>query len=223
VHDAGVPSGSYLHLDPVDGSPVAVEEFSCAAGPLGWRYAATVRDPDGRESGRVDLTLDAGGRHVQLVVVGGGWQLRGGVAGRETLWLRRPAGPDGDGDQVPVGPAGSAATAASERSEAAAGFAGRSPAFLIAATRLLRLSAGARARLRLVEVTEPALGTRVVEQGWSLTGTTSYPTETEPLPVARYQVVDLATGEPREVHLAGDVVVAAPGLELTALHSPPTL
>jgi hypothetical protein len=204
-----VPSGSYLHVDPVTGSALAVEEFSCAAGPVGWRYVATVRDPDGREEGAFDLTLDAGGRQVRLVVAAGGWEVRGGVAGRETLWLRRPADdPD---------------AAAVEQATVAAGFTGRSPAFLVAASRLLRLSPGARARLRLVELSQPALGTRVVEQGWSMDGVTSYPTDTGQLPVARYRVADLATGQPHEVHLAGDVVIAAPGLELTALHSPPTL
>ena len=215
-HDAVVPTGSYLHVDPVEGSPVAVEEFSCAAGPVGWRYVATVHDPDGRQTGGIDLTLDGGGRQVRLVVTAGGWELRGGVAGRETLWVRRPAGPGGrDG--------GAAGPGAVERAEVAAGFAGRSPAFLVAAARLLRLAAGSRARLRLVEVADPALGTRVVEQGWSLDAVTSYPTETGPLPLARYRVTDLSIGEARVVHLAGDVVVAAPGLELAALHSPPTL
>jgi hypothetical protein len=249
-----VPSGSYLHVDPVDGSASAVEEFSCAAGPAGWRYVATVRDPDGREIGRIDLTLDGGGRQARLVVAAGGWELRGGVAGRQTLWIRRPADPgateagsravvvEAPPEPAGVGPAAREAGAVEpgavepgggepgaveaesvERAAVAAGFTGRSPAFFVAATRLLRLSPGARARLRLVELTEPALGTRVAEQGWSMSGVTSYATETGPLPVARYQVADLATGEPREVHLAGDVVVAAPGLELTALHSPPTL
>jgi hypothetical protein len=112
---------------------------------------------------------------------------------------------------------------AGERGATAAGFTGRSPAFLVAAARLLRLSAGARARLRLVQIAEPALSTSVVEQGWSLDGVTSYPTETGLLPLARYRVADLSTGEPSDIHLAGDVVVAAPAVELTALHSPPTL
>lgn len=222
-----MPSGSYLHLDPLTGSPAGMEEFSCAAGPVGWRYVATVRDPDGRESARVDLTLDAGGRQVHLVIAAGGWELRGGVAGRETLWVRRAAGSmPGEASSPAVHPAVEGSSAEPdpvERVELAAGFTGRSPAFLVAATRLLRLSPGARAGLRLVEVTTPALGTRLAEYGWSHEGTTSHPTETAPLPLARYRVVDLSTGEPRDVHLAGDVVVAAPDLELTALHSPPTL
>jgi hypothetical protein len=202
-----VPSGTYLHLDPVDGSPAALEDFSCAAGPSGWRYVATVRDPDGRETGRIDLTVDGGGRQVRVILLAGGWELRGGVAGRETLWVRRPADSGGG----------------SELSEPAAGFSGRSPGFLVAAARLLRLSAGARARLRLVEVVDPVLATGLVEQGWTLAGVTEYPAEDGTLPVARYQVTDLASGETREVYVAGDVVVAAPGLELRELQSPPTL
>ncbi len=219
-----MPNGRYLHLDPVDGSPVAVEEFSCATGPVGWRYVATVRDPDGREASRIDLTLDGGGRQVRLMLTAGGWVLRGGVAGREALWVRRPVSADVGAGAPSGGPPAVAAEPgeAVERAEVAAGFTGRSPAFLVAAARLLRLSAGARARLRLVEITEPALSTRLADQGWSLEGVTSYPTETGALPVARYQVADLTTGEPRDVHLAGDVVVAAAGLELADLNSPPT-
>lgn len=203
-----MPGGRYLHLDPHDGTLVAVEDFSCASGPVGWRYAGVLRDqPDGPDLGRVDVTLDTGGRQVRVELAGGGWLLRGGVAGRETVWLRAAA----DG------------SSAVEYAERAAGLTGRSPAFLVAAARLLRLSAGAHARLRLVEATEPALGTRPVDQRWQLVGVATHPTETEPLPVARYQVADLGTGVVRDVHLAGDVVVSAPSLELVALHSPPTL
>jgi hypothetical protein len=34
--------------------------------------------------------------------------------------------------------------------------------------------------------------------------------------------VDLASGQPAAVHLAGDVVLAATGVELDALDTPPT-
>jgi hypothetical protein len=207
--DAGMPRGSYLHLDPHDGTPVAVEDFSCAAGPAGWRYASVVRDAAaGPELGRVDVTLDDGGRQVRVELLAGGWRLRGGVAGPETVWLRSPA---------------AAMPGAAEQAAAAAGLVGRSPAFLVATARRLRLTPGGRARMRLVRVTEPALGTLLVDEQWSLVGVSSHTTETGPLPVARYEVADLATGETRAVHIAGDVVLAAPALELTDLQSPPSL
>jgi hypothetical protein len=39
---------------------VAYERFSCAPGPVGWRYNAQVLAPDGRTpTGLVDVTTDA--------------------------------------------------------------------------------------------------------------------------------------------------------------------
>ena len=189
-----MPTGTYELAGGV------VEHFSCAAGPAGWRYVGTAG------SDRVDVTLDGGGRQVRVELTAGGWTLRGGVAGREVAWVRAGAG------EKPV-----------ERSAKASGFTGTSPAFLVAAVRLLRLRPGSRARLRLVSVTGAALAARVVEQGWELVAVTSHATETGPLPVGRYRVADLQTGETGEVHVAGDVVLAAPGVELTRLDSPPNL
>lgn len=37
-----------------------------------------------------------------------------------------------------------------------------------------------------------------------------------------YQVNDLETGEQHTVHIAGDVVLSAPGIELEDLESPPS-
>lgn len=177
------------------------EDFSCAPGPSGWRYVGSVSG-----GGRVDVTVDGGGRQVRVELAGGGWLLRGGVSGRSTVWVRSGSG------VAPV-----------ELSAVASGFAGESPAFLVAAVRLLRLPPGARARLRVVSVSGPALAARVVEQGWELAEVTSHPTELGSLPVGRYRVADLETGEVGEVHVAGDVVLAAPGVELTELSSPPSL
>lgn len=176
------------------------ETFSCAPGPSGWRYVGS--GPDGH----LDLTVDGGGRQVRVELASGDWLLRGGVSGASTVWVRSGAG-----------------AAAVERSAPAAGFAGSSPGLLVAAMRLLRLSPGARARLRLVLVSGPALATRVVEQGWELVGVTSHPTELGPLPVGRYRVADLDTGEVGDVHVAGDVVLSGPGVELVELSSPPSL
>jgi hypothetical protein len=223
-----VPKGSYLHGDGV------VEEFSCAAGPAGWRYAAVLRS-GGDVVGRVDVTLDSGGRQVRVEIVAGGWLLRAGVAGPDTVWRRTAAdaraGGEPRGGSVAGGPTGAGALAepaggdgaTGERSAAALGLTGRSPAFAVAAARRLRLTAGGSARCRLVAITEPALGTLLVDQQWRLVGVTEHPTETAPLPVARYDVTDLATGEIRAVHLAGDVLLGAPDVELTELAGPPSL
>ena len=87
----------------------------------------------------------------------------------------------------------------------------------------LRLTLGERAVVRLVAVTGPALATRTVDQRWTLGEISTHETETAPLPVERYEVAWLDTGLVDEVHLAGDVILAAPGIELTDLESPPTL
>lgn len=41
--------------------------------------------------------------------------------------------------------------------------------------------------------------------------------------VDEYQVSALDTGERHTVHIAGDVVLAAPGIELEALETPPSV
>jgi len=208
-----MPRGRYLcQYDELAG-PAAWEDFSCAAGPLGWRYVATRTDLDGRPMGQVDLTLNSRGHQLRVELVGGGWRLRGGVDGTSVLWVRAP-----DSQLPATGPA----PGGQEHRDRAHGFTGRSPAFLLAAARLLRLSEGERARLRLVEVAEPALGTSVVEQGWELAEVVHHDTDLGRLQHERYVVADLASGERREVHLAGDVVLAAPGLELARLDAPPT-
>jgi hypothetical protein len=190
-----VPSGSY-QLSGHDGV-WAVERFRCDSGPAGWRYVGERTDPrSGAPLGRVDLTVDAAGRTARLLVHGGGWELRGGASGPDVLWRR---GED-------------------ERLERAAGFTGTSPAYAVATVRLLALEPGQPRRVRLVAVTEPALATRTVDEGWSLTGVE----HRGGLDVARYEVADLTTGERRVVHLAGDVVLATDGAVLTSLEGPPT-
>jgi hypothetical protein len=185
-----VPAGSYV-LSDHDG-PWAVERFSCAPGPAGWRYVGERTDPDtAAPLGRLDLTVDATGRIVRLLVRAGGWELRGGSVGSEVLWRR--------GDE--------------ERSAPAAGFTGTSPAYAAATARLLQLEVGGRRRVGLVAVTEPALATRAVDEGWALTGVERH----GDLEVARYEVADLATGDRRVVHLAGDVVLDADDVALAEL------
>jgi len=183
-----VPRGRYL-LQPPDG-PRLLERFSCGPGPAGWRYAATRTDADtGAPRGRLDLVLDARGRVLRHEAEAGGWLLRGGAVGDRLLWRR--------GDD--------------EHEEVAAGFSGTSPAYAVAAVRLLRPVEPVRARF--VQLDDAVLAPLVVEQGWSRTGTL----DVGGREVARYEVADLGTGERRVVQLAGDLVLEATGVVLAEL------
>lgn len=214
-----MPRGLYLLSDPETGEPLGDERFQCAPGPTGWRYVSHRTAPDGGPAGSVDLTLDDLGRPLRLELRAGGWRVRGGTLDGLT-WVRMPEeGPR----QRPDGVAGGAASAGQEGHAAAHAFAGASPAFLVAAARLLRLSPGGEARrLRVVGFAPPVLAPRTRDESWLLHSRDEHPTPSGPLPVDHYRVDDLETGERREVHLAGDVVLAAPGIELEELDSPPT-
>ncbi|MGH3342516.1 MAG: hypothetical protein ACRDPK_06440 [Carbonactinosporaceae bacterium] len=201
-----MPKGIYS-LREAGGDVVAYERFACAPGPEGWRYAAEVRDASGAARiGTVDVTVDRLWRPVRVEVGGGGWVVRGGQAGTALMWVR--TGPTGAG--------------AHEGSARAAAFSGRSPAFSVVTARLLGLSVGGVADVRLVTLAEPVLAPRTADERWRLVEVTSHETTTGPLPVEHLEAVDLETGESRRIHLAGDVVLAAPGVELEELESPPT-
>jgi hypothetical protein len=164
--------------------PFAVERFTCGPTADGWRYDATREDPvSAAPLGRLEVRLEGGA--VLLHAEAGGWVLRGAAAGGEVLWRR--------GDQ--------------ERATAGDGFAGTSPVHLLIGART------GRARLHLVELTEPVLAPRTTSQQWRDLGEREH----EGLAVQAFQVDDLATGERSAVHLAGDVVVAAPRLRLLTL------
>ena len=193
-----MPRGTYHHLDP-GGELAGVEVFSCAPGPSGWRYVSQLYTPSEEPLGRVDVTVDASWRQVRVQLSYGDWTLRGGVVGPDVVWVRESG----------------------EQSLPAVGFTGRSPAFAVATARLLGLSLLDRRRLKLVGVSEPALAALPVDEGWALVDVTTHDTESGPLRVERYEVADLATAERRVVHIAGDVVLEAPGLELVDLESPP--
>lgn len=195
-----MPRGTYHHLDP-DGATVGVEVFSCAPGPSGWRYVSQVYSPDNEPLGRVDVTVDVSWRQVRVQVSLGDLLLRGGVVGPDAVWVRGEGSP--------------------EQTARAVGFTGRSPAFAVATARLLGLSPLDRRRVRLVGITEPSCAALPVDEGWALVEVTSHDTDAGALRVERYEVADLATAERRVVHLAGDVVLEAPGLELVDLASPP--
>lgn len=187
-------------------TPLAEEHFHCAPGPSGWRYVSQLTTPSGDHSGSVDLTLDELGRPIRLELHAGGWQVRGAALDGVT-WVR-------------TDPAGDHATEGNVRAHA---FTGTSPAFLIATTRLLNLTpSGSATRVRLVAFTDPVLAPRTVDQSWALLKREAHATDNGPLTVDEYQVTALDTGEQHAVHIAGDVVLAAPGIELEDLESPPS-
>jgi hypothetical protein len=200
---APVPSGTYLHLDPLDGSVRAAERFSCAPGPAGWRYVATVTAADGRIQGRIDLTVDARWRPVRLELRSGGWLVRGGALGPGVVWVR------------------SGESEAAEYSAATPGFAGSSPAFLLATARMLRLPSGESRNVELTSFTDGALAAVTVRQNWSFRGETQHSADLGTLPVAYIRISDLDTGEEIDLHIAGDIVIAADGIELDSLDGPP--
>jgi len=172
------------------------EEFQCAPGPAGWRYVAP----------GIDLTVDSRWRPARLELRTRTWSLRGGAAGRDLLWVR-----------------GTPAHGAREHSAEALAFLGDSPAFLVAVARALNLAPGDSATVPLVRITGDSLATRTTTHRWTLASVDHHPTDLGPLPVETWRTTDLETAETTEFHLAGDVLLAAPGLELTRLDSPPTL
>ncbi|MFF7117203.1 hypothetical protein ACFY91_33515 [Streptomyces albogriseolus] len=201
-----MPRGRYALHDPHDHTPLADEHFQCAPGPSGWRYVSQLTAPDGAHLGSVDLTLDALGRPLRLELHAGSWQVRGAALDGVT-WVR-------------TDPTGTHATEGNVRAHA---FTGSSPAFLVATARLLRLTSSAAAtRVRLVAFTDPVLAPRTVDQSWALVDRETHTTDNGPLIVDAYQVTALDTGEQHTVHLAGDVVLSAPGVELEDLDSPPS-
>ncbi len=172
------------------------EHFSCAPDGGGWRYSATRTD-----GGTIELVADGRWRPARLQITAGDHWLKGGAAGTELMWV----------------------TGGQERSARATGFLGDSPGLLVAVARSLGLTEGQRADVRLLALTSPSLSVRTVPQRWALTEIAWHDADDGRLPVERYEVTDLETGEISEFHLAGDVVVAAPGVELTALDDPPNL
>ncbi|MEV0406321.1 hypothetical protein [Actinoallomurus sp. NPDC050550] len=170
------------------------ERFACAPDGGGWRYSAERSD-----GGTVELVADSLWRPARLQVTAGEHVLRGGAVGAELLWV----------------------TAGREHTARATGFLGESPGLLVAVARSLRLAEGERVDVRILLVTAPSLAVRTVPQRWSLAETAWHDADGERVPVDRYEITDLETGELSEIHLAGDVVVAAPGIELVNLENPP--
>lgn len=201
-----MPRGRYSLHDPHDHTSLGEEHFHCATGPTGWRYVSQITSASGDPVGSVDLTLDQLGRPLRAELHRGGWQVRGALLDGVT-WVRT----DATGER------------ATEGTAPAHAFTGQSPAFLVAASRLLCLSPGAPAtRIRLVAFTAPVLAPRTLDQSWTLLDRAAHATDSDPLLVDEYRVSEIDTGEQHAVYLAGDVVLAAPGIELEDLESPPS-
>lgn len=120
--------------------------------------------PSGDHHGSVDLTLDELGRPIRLELHAADWQVRGAALDGVT-WVRTdPTGAD-----------------ANEGNVLAHAFTGTSPAFLVATTRLLRLTPSASAtRVRLVAFTDPVLAPRTVDQSWTLVNRETHATDNAP-------------------------------------------
>ncbi|WP_405480703.1 hypothetical protein [Streptomyces sp. NBC_00009] len=201
-----MPRGRYSLHDTHDHTPLGEEHFHCAPGPSGWRYVSQTITPSGDHSGSVDLAIDELGRPIRLELNAASWQVRGAAIDGVT-WVR-------------TDPTGAHAT---EGNAPAHAFTGTSPAFLVATARLLRLTPASPAtRVRLVRFTDPVLAPLTLDQSWALLKTETHTTDNGPLNVDEYQVTDLDTGEQQAVYLAGDVVLAASGIELEHLESPPS-
>ncbi|MEU3373651.1 hypothetical protein ACFYM2_33015 [Streptomyces sp. NPDC006711] len=201
-----MPRGRYSLHDPHDRTPLGDEHFHCAPGPSGWRYVSQLTTPSGDQAGSVDLALDELGRPIRLELHAAGWQVRGAALDGVT-WVR-------------TDPSGIHASEGTVRAHA---FTAGSPAFLVATSRLLRLTPQSpTTRVRLVLFTDPVLAPRTIDQSWALLNSEAHATDNGPLIVDEYQVNALDTGEQYAVHIAGDVVLAAPGIELEALETPPS-
>lgn len=201
-----MPRGRYVLYDPHDHTPLGEEQFHCAPGHAGWRYVSHTTSPTGERTGSVDLTIDELGRPLRLELQTTDWRVRGAALDGVT-WVRTDA-------------SGAYAT---EGNAAAHAFTGTSPAFLIATARLLRLVPDAPpTRLRLVAFTAPVLAPRTLDESWALHKSEAHSTDNGPLIVDTYQVSAVDTGEQQSVHIAGDVVLSAPGIELEDLDSPPS-
>lgn len=203
-----MPRGRYSLHDPHDHTPRR-RTLPLRARPLRLALRLPTHHPSGDHAGSVDLALDDLGRPIRLELNAASWQVRGAAIDGVT-WVR-------------TDPTGTQATEGNVRAHA---FTGSSPAFLIATARLLRLTPSTPAsatRVRLVAFTDPVLAPRTLDQSWALISRETHATDNGPLTVDEYQVTALDTGEQHAVHIAGDVVLAAPGIELEHLESPPSV
>ena len=94
-----MPAGRYIVMDG-RGTAVGTEEFRCAPGPAGWRYAGTISTSSPEPHGElVDFVVDSAWRPVRLRIDTGSHQLLASPGGDRLAGIR-----DGEPLDVPFGP-----------------------------------------------------------------------------------------------------------------------
>jgi hypothetical protein len=168
------------------GRPVGTEEFTCASGPLGWRYAARIHTevPEPHEE-TVDLVVDAGWRPVRTRIETGSHELLLQAEGdRLTGFL------DGQPIETPWGP------------EHHLDY--LSPAYNAVTAMRLADTAEIEVVYLLPVTCEPTM----TRQRYELLGDEDVDTPVGRFAARRWRYTALASGFTRELWTAADVVVA---------------
>jgi hypothetical protein len=184
-----MPTGRYTVMDG-DGNAVGTEDFRCARGPAGWRYASDIRTTEPEPHAEtVDLAVDTAWSPVRLRI----------ATGRHEIVLRREddrfAGiRDGGPVEVPWRP-------------------GRdldylSPAFNAVTTNRLRRSSA----IEVVFLEPVTCLPRPEPQRYELIGDEEVGTPVGTFLARRWRYTALSTGWTRDLWVAGDVVVRYEGL-----------
>jgi hypothetical protein len=176
--------GRYRVLDGED-RPVGTEEFRCAPGPSGWRYAASVTTSVPHPHGElVDLVVDRSWRPVRLRLDTGEHQLVVTRSGDRLSGIR-----DGRPIEIPFGP------------ETELDY--LSPCFN--AVTALRL--GRTADIDVVYLEPVKCEPRSVRQRYERVGDEDVDTPVGRFRASRWQYTALDSGWSRPMWVAGDVVV----------------
>jgi hypothetical protein len=184
-----MPVGRYVVMDG-DGRVVGTEDFRCAPGPSGWRYAAsittTVPEPHGE---LVDLVVDRSWRPVRLRIDTGEHQLLASPTGDRLTGIL-----DGEPFDVGFGP------------EVDLDY--LSPSFnAVTANRL-----GGTAELDIVYLEPVTCRPVPVRQRYELIGDANVDTPVGRFGATRWQFTALDSGFSRPMWLAGDVIIRFEGL-----------
>lgn len=182
-----MPTGRYTVMDG-DGNTVGTEDFRCAPGPAGWRYASDIRTTEPEPHAEsVDLTVDAAWSPVRLRI----------VTGRHEIVLRRVddrllAVRDGEPVEVPRRP----------------DLDYLSPAFNAVTANRLRTTS----EIEVVFLEPVTCLPRLERQRYELIGEEEVGTPVGAFEARRWRYTALSTGWTRDLWVAGDVVVRYEGL-----------